>query len=683
MNNKPLYISFCLLILSLNFFTENLLALESASGELKVEVLPNPAIVEPGKMMKLELQVTDLLGSLVEARAKWMVIPRNLGNITENGLFQAGAASGKGIIRVTVDAGKAKAVGHTLIRVEKEGVGRRIAVSLSPKEVVIPLGKSQQFQTQISTVEGRPLDGEVSWKVVPEGFGRITPEGLFLTGKRKGEGKLVARVRTKEGDGVGYARVRVSAVSESSKDAIALRPSFVLLKPGEVKKFELEVLNKTAFGVSATPKVTWKIEPEGIGEISEEGEFKAGKEQGRGVILVQVEAGDFVASAQSTISVGKGERLVLKILPNEIILAPGEMRQVEVSISRPDGSPVDAELHWDVIPERLGVLTQEGNFTAGFEVLTGQIAVYAETDMGEGLDIANILIRPRRFQVELDPPSILLLPNETKSLEARVMDEESNPVNVPVLLWSLEPPELGTIQEGIFQASSKPMSGRVRAAIPPEVGVGEGTMQVVISQTTKRRDRFLVEVKPDPPLLVRPYEEIQFTVEVENITNPNAPEEPDVIWSVNIPQLGSITQEGLFRAKMPPSGGEKPCKVIARVDPQMGVGKEETPVLITPIIKKREAYRLVLQPQNPRVKVNDDIHFTAYVSNIQGVQVDATYQWGVEGDIGYIDPTPDSETATFHAGPEPGVGIVYVIATPKDNPDIHLRASTIVTVVPD
>jgi hypothetical protein len=681
MNNKPLYISFCLLILSLNVFTKNLPALESTSSELKVEVFPNPAIVEPGKMMKLDLQVTNLLGSPVEARAKWMVIPRNLGNITENGLFQAGAISGKGIIRVTVDAGKTKAVGHTLIRVEKEGIGRRIAVSLSPKEVVIPLGKSQQFRAQISTVEGRPLEGEVTWKILPEGFGRVTREGLFLTGKREGEGKLVARVRTKEGDGMGYARVRVSTVSESSKDVIALRPNFVLLKPGEVQKFELEVLNKSAFGVSATPKVTWKVEPERLGEISEEGEFKAGKEAGRGVLLVQVEAGDFVVSTQSTISVGKGERLVVKVLPNEIILAPGEMRQVEVSISKPDGTPVDAELHLNVIPERLGVLTQEGTFTAGFEVLTGQIAVYAETDMGAGLDIANILIRPRRFQVEITPPSITLFPNDAKTLEVRVMDAENNPVNVPVLLWSLEPPELGMIQEGIFQAGSKPMSGRVRAAIPPEVGVGEGTAQVFISQVTRRRDRFLVDVNPKDQD-VRPYEVIAFTVSVENVTNPNSPEEPDVLWSVDPPHLGTITQEGLFEAKMPPQGRDAVSTIIARIDPKNGVGEGNTTVTITPVIRKRKNYKLVFYPRNPTVKVNETIHFSAYVVNNQGSRVDATYQWGVEGGIGYIDTTPDSETATFYAGPEPGIGKVFVIATLKDKPDINLRASTTVTVTP-
>ncbi|MCH7760176.1 hypothetical protein IIA15_02065 [candidate division TA06 bacterium] len=753
-----------------------------SAGGLRVEVLPNPAIAEPGTGLKLELRVSDFLGAPVEAKARWMVIPRSLGRI-EDGVFQAGDTPGKGIIRVTVDSGKAQGVGHTLIRVERGGKMRRITVSLSPEEALIYPGGSQKFEVRTGTQEGRPLQGVVTWQVLPEGLGRVTREGLFLAGERVGEGKVVAKVRTEEGTGVGYAPIRVSSLQDSASGELVLRPSFVLLKPGEIQRFEVEFLKKPALGSPAPPSILWKVEPEGFGTITEEGVFHAGEKEGRGVVEVQLEAGDLVVSAQASVFVGRGERLIVKIHPKEIFLAPAEIRQIEVSVTRPDGTPVEADLQWQVVPERLGFLTYEGSFTAGFEILTGQVAVYAKSGLGEGLDIARVLIRPRRFQVEILPSSTTLRPEGTKEFQVEVWDEGNHLVQLEgsILLWSMEPPEIGTInQDLIFKAGSKPMAGRVIARVPPEMGVGEGFSLVTIqSIIKKKREKFDVEILPSEVTL-RPYQSTDFTVKVDGdwiqnsevfwfvsppelgtitqngiftakmpssggemigtVTAQIPPElgvgkgyaqvhiipiirrrerfevrvfpssailrpyqqqqfdavvEPDpsggifqdpiILWSVEPPNLGEITDYGLFRAAMPSQGEVTTGNVIARINPEIGVGEGRAHVTITPVIRRRPPYKLVLQPQNPVVKVNRTLQFTAYVLDFQGQEVNATFEWGVEGDIGTIEGYTIAETVIFLAGPVPGTGSVFVNAHLIDpthpKSEISLRASTHVTVV--
>src|SRR3990172_8834590 len=89
-----------LFIISFGFFlSPRMLPAE----ELRVEIQPNPAVVETGGTLRLELRAFDPSGSSVDGRVKWMVIPKTLGSITEEGLFQAGPSTGKGIVRATLE----------------------------------------------------------------------------------------------------------------------------------------------------------------------------------------------------------------------------------------------------------------------------------------------------------------------------------------------------------------------------------------------------------------------------------------------------------------------------------------------------------------------------------------------------------------------------------------------------
>lgn len=536
-------------------------------AKVMVKVFPNPAVVQPKDVVQFKAEVTDSIGNLItDAKIKWDVKPVNLGKIGPNGLFIASPMEGKGIVRAIVETSVGRGIGHALVKINRETPDRGLKVRVIPPRTFAKIGEPLQFKAEVFNKDGKPVEGaKLAWKVAPTHIGNITQDGLFA-GAEYGKGKIIVLAKAGELEGVGEATVMVGEPGKYLP--VQIKPGHAILKPGEIQKFQFEILGP--HNDSIPVKAVWKVIPEDLGNISSDGMFTAGQKNGKGFVGVVVKAGDMTGGDRAGVLIGKPEELKVKIYPKFAAVEPMGTFQFNAEVFDKNGNPIQVPIKWEVRPNRAGTINAEGLFTADGELGKCEVLAIVPPEFGFGADRAEVIIgKDKLLIVRIEPRGPRLRPGETIQFRARVVDQNGNPQNVPVAWEVLN--NIGTItKDGLFTARNTPGNGGVVAIIPPSFGQGKDMTDVTVGVYTVKIEPKNAEVKVGTSL--------QFYAKAFD-KNGNEVQVP-FVWRVesSVGPVASITPDGLFTAGPKPAG----CRVIAVIKPENGGGFDFADVKIVP-----------------------------------------------------------------------------------------------------
>jgi coenzyme F420-reducing hydrogenase delta subunit len=536
-------------------------------------------------------------------------------------------------------------VAPLLLQAQELEVGR-VRVKVMPNPAVVVPGGSVHFSAEVRDSLGNPLAAEIKWQVVPKKLGKIAPNGLFLASKQGGKGIVRAIAKTSQGKGVGHAFVRIRREGPHQGMLVKVTPTRTFVKLGATRQFKVEV-----FGPDGEPiqdaHIIFKVVPQNMGTITQEGEFKAGNEYGKCRIIALAKKGELEGVGEAVVLIGHpGKYLPVKIRPKHTILEPGETQKFDFEIlGPPPEGEAEVEAKWKVVPKDLGTITSDGTFTASKKG-KGFIIVIVKSGEKIGADRAVVIVgKPRRIRVKIYPKRAFVEPNMSFKFYVETFDAQGNPVELPIK-WLVRPKEAGTIaQDGVFIAGKRIGKCEVIARIPPQFGIGEDKARVIIQK------RYRVVVRPKM-VSMKPKESQKFEAQV--FDKKGNPVDVPVKWIVRPKDKGTIGEDGVFVA------GEKlgRCEVIALVPPKFGVGRGIAKVLI----HSGRKFKVKIHPKRVRISTGESKQFTAKVTDENGNPVEVKLIWRVKPRrAGTIDPN-----GLFTAGEMPGKCAVIVLVDPRE-----------------
>ncbi|MFQ5822427.1 MAG: carboxypeptidase regulatory-like domain-containing protein [bacterium] len=180
---------------------------------------------------------------------------------------------------------------------------------------------------------------------------------------------------------------------------IIVSPNEVQLEPGGSIKFEVFAYSK--IGENRVPEeiqsISWSVEPDSLGSITEDGFFIAGKHIGEVKVKVIAVVKNIEIVKSIIIKIGSPPRPFFKVVvvPRETVVPQGAEQQFEVIVLIPTGERVKPNhVRWEVVPQDLGTINDDGLFTAGVEIGQGKVIALVEID---GLTLratARVVVSP-------------------------------------------------------------------------------------------------------------------------------------------------------------------------------------------------------------------------------------------------------------------------------------------------
>jgi hypothetical protein len=506
------------------------------------------------------------------------------------------------------------------------------ALQVSPNPARLGPGESVSFSAQ-----GADLGADISWEVIPAGLGKIDSRGFFTAG-RPGQGIVRAVAKARDGrTTLSHALIKIES-GRPSRLKVEVTPPRTELRRGERIRFSCLVQTPEGSPVDS-PVVLWQVVPARLGNIDIDGNFTP-LMPGQGRVVARAEGPNAKGLGQSEILVlEEGQQLEVELLPSRVRLKPGASAQISAQVRDASGQPVRAAVRYSLSPSTLGVIDDQGNFTAGSETGPGLVKALATAGSRQGIGRALVVIEPtrRQYSVMIKPRQATVETGSSLELEAEVRDQDGKPAGQAMLDWKLIPEEIGTITpQGVFTAGERPGYGRIVASLAGDFGRGQDAATVRIVS----RSRNEIRISPSKSGL-RPGQMVQFSARISNARSRQL-EDARVRWTVSPPGLGTITQSGLFTAG--PSAGSG--MVVAEIPSEMGGGRAAAPVTIS-------NYQLKLNtpPNQYNIHSGELVQFAATLRDANGndLSASAEFEWEVRTSIQNFGNI-DRSTGLFRAG---------------------------------
>ncbi len=179
-------------------------------------------------------------------------------------------------------------------------------------------------------------------------------------------------------------------------------------------------LNSAANAPAKIDAITWDVEPDSMGTITDDGFFIAGRRVGIVKIKVTIHIGNEQIVKVVCIRIGRLPKpfFDVKIVPNGAVVAPGTEQQFEVVVTSLNGQVRPQNVQWEIKPEDLGKISEEGLFAAGDRDGRGKVVAVVQLD---GLRIpasADVIVH--------DPPTGAISGNISN-------DADSSPIGSAVV----------------------------------------------------------------------------------------------------------------------------------------------------------------------------------------------------------------------------------------------------------
>lgn len=518
-------------------------------------------------------------------------------------------------------------------------------LSVSPNPCQVQINGTIQF-----SATGLEPGYAVNWQVIPASLGKIDENGFFTASEKPGQG-IIRAVANKDNQAVlGHALLKITA-GKPQLLLVSVTPINVKIESTKSLRFFSQV--RKSDGTTSEPVIDWKIIPEDLGTIDNQGNFTA-RNQGIGRIVAIAHDNNHRGLGQTTVSVfpaNKNKKLTVTISPQRTQLAIKETAVFSAQVADSSGNPVYAELKYTVSPNWLGTVDRNGNFTAGEKPGLGVIKIDAIANKASGSNRAFVIIarQAARYQVKIKPRQAVLEAKSILQLQPEVYDQAGNQAYPPSWIWKVIPEELGSITpQGLFTAGDKPISGKIVAQLPELFGQGQDVVSIKVTS----HSRNIIKINP-PKANLKPGQMVQFSA---NIINSQGKPLPDarIIWRVTPDNLGQITPQGLFTAGPFPKAGA----VIAEIAPEFGGGRTLAPVIISSYTVKITTTNLY------NIQPGDEVTFTAAVRDASGNSpADLRLEWSVKSTVaGFGTINPIDPTAAIFKALKSGDGYIMVQA---------------------
>ncbi len=142
-------------------------------------------------------------------------------------------------------------------------------------------------------------------------------------------------------------------------------------------------LNSAANAPVKIDAITWDVEPDSMGTITDDGFFIAGRRAGIVKIKVTIQIGNHRIVRVVCIRIGRLPKpfFKVKIVPEVAVVPPGTEQQFEVVVTSLNGQQVRPKnIQWEVKPEDLGKIDEEGLFAAGDQDGRGKVVAVVQLD---------------------------------------------------------------------------------------------------------------------------------------------------------------------------------------------------------------------------------------------------------------------------------------------------------------
>jgi len=188
-----------------------------------------------------------------------------------------------------------------------------------------------------------------------------------------------------------------TAVYSQDVDAI-VTPDEADLDVGESLKFEVFAFSMN--GSSRSPvdvdAIEWSVTPDSLGTITDDGFFMAGRHVGKVDVRVVIRIGGRTIVREIAIRIGRLPKAFfdLKIVPERAVVPVGGEQQFRAVVKRADTDILPTFVRWEVVPEDLGKINDDGLFQAGDVVGYGKVVAHVEIDGLKLRAAADIVVSP-------------------------------------------------------------------------------------------------------------------------------------------------------------------------------------------------------------------------------------------------------------------------------------------------
>jgi hypothetical protein len=175
---------------------------------------------------------------------------------------------------------------------------------------------------------------------------------------------------------------------------LVVMPPEVVVPLGEGFQFRAQLFTDDGVPV-AFDQYRWRVVPDSLGEISEDGFFIAGRYPGEGRVVATAEFAGSVIVGEAKVIVGVLPHPPIKIVvrPKRAVVPPGGQQQFEARAFDRNGQEVDIDhLRWMVMPRTLGKITADGLFTAGPQYGVGSVIAVAEINSEVYRGVAEVIV---------------------------------------------------------------------------------------------------------------------------------------------------------------------------------------------------------------------------------------------------------------------------------------------------
>ena len=261
-----------------------------ADGYLNVQAIPQRFFLDPGDRLQLRAVALNGLGEIAAGtQLRWSMQNQAAGTIDGSGNFIAGPEPGVYTEAVKIEAvvpgeqGFVRAVDFASVVIRKEqGIGRLNAVSVQPETAVLQPGGRITVGVRAADESGRPAENvAISWEVLKDRSGRVTPIGVFTAGNAPGVYSEALRVTVEQDIGEEHVTrsKTVNVVVTGRLFGAEAHPAMNEVAPGRTIHISL-----TAWDEIGTPLpgvvVMWSVSDERVGTIDAFGNFTAGDSPG-------------------------------------------------------------------------------------------------------------------------------------------------------------------------------------------------------------------------------------------------------------------------------------------------------------------------------------------------------------------------------------------------------------------
>ncbi len=511
--------------------------------------------IRVGDSAKIKAKAIDSEGENIEnAEITFSVTPAHLG-IINNDEFSASVA-GEG--QITAQYENTSASLKLIVQEAKAGddddddddddnddKATWPMVKIYPDTLEMEVGKIKEIKSTYIDSTGNRIDTTFTWWVDPQVLGTVDAKGIFSSAS-DGTGYVFAQLDTL----VDSVLVIISPREFESGESwpmVKIHPDTLEMEVGKIKEIKTTYIDFYGHKIDTT--FTWWVDPEVLGTVDEKGVFSSAS-AGTGYVFAQLDTlVDSVLVIISPREFEDGESWpMVKIYPDTLEMEVGKIKEIKTTYIDFYGNKIDTTLTWWVAPDSLGSVNASGEFTA---LTVGEGYIFAQLDTL--IDSVMVMVYPREMDDDDDEEApfvkiltrkVNLAPADSVQLMAIYVGLQGRDKEAEIL-WSVNPPELGTINEaGMFYATN-PGEGFIIAqkdtlsdSVRVEIKVANDDQK---GNSFNNKNRLVISPK-DTTLQVGA--SVQFLVWLKNEDGSLEPTTAE--WMLSGDPIGTISEEGLL-----------------------------------------------------------------------------------------------------------------------------------------